>query len=210
MNYPNDIKAFYMRLNDDGRTVAAMDVLTPGIGEIIGGQPARGVARGAGREHGGVPRRLGALRLVSGSAPLRHVAAWGLRPRLRAHPCLRHRPLVSLVYTEDGRWRNRAEFMNGRPEIVAFLTRKWNKDGHCIGTGGAESERTRSNDPKRRPCATKAGAPPGICVASAEVARLDRMHRHGNAFHLLARARLRRSTWTHTWRRSLATCRARN
>jgi asparaginyl-tRNA synthetase len=37
MNYPKDIKAFYMRLNDDGRTVAAMDVLAPGIGEIIGG-----------------------------------------------------------------------------------------------------------------------------------------------------------------------------
>ena len=37
MNDPKDIKAFYMRLNDDGRTVAAMDVLAPGIGEIIGG-----------------------------------------------------------------------------------------------------------------------------------------------------------------------------
>ena len=37
MNYPKDIKAFYMRMNDDGRTVAAMDVLAPGIGEIIGG-----------------------------------------------------------------------------------------------------------------------------------------------------------------------------
>jgi asparaginyl-tRNA synthetase len=37
MNYPKHIKAFYMRLNDDGRTVAAMDVLAPGIGEIIGG-----------------------------------------------------------------------------------------------------------------------------------------------------------------------------
>ena len=36
-DYPKDIKAFYMRLNDDGRTVAAMDVLAPGIGEIIGG-----------------------------------------------------------------------------------------------------------------------------------------------------------------------------
>lgn len=36
-NYPKEIKAFYMRLNDDGRTVAAMDVLAPGIGEIIGG-----------------------------------------------------------------------------------------------------------------------------------------------------------------------------
>jgi asparaginyl-tRNA synthetase len=37
MNYPKDIKAFYMRCNDDGKTVAAMDVLAPGIGEIIGG-----------------------------------------------------------------------------------------------------------------------------------------------------------------------------
>ncbi len=37
MNYPKEIKAFYMRLNDDGRTVAALDVLAPGIGEIIGG-----------------------------------------------------------------------------------------------------------------------------------------------------------------------------
>ncbi len=36
-NYPKDIKAFYMRLNDDGKTVAAMNVLAPGIGEIIGG-----------------------------------------------------------------------------------------------------------------------------------------------------------------------------
>ena len=36
-NYPKEIKAFYMRLNDDGKTVAAVDLLVPGIGEIIGG-----------------------------------------------------------------------------------------------------------------------------------------------------------------------------
>ena len=36
-NYPKEIKAFYMRQNDDGRTVAAMDILAPGIGEIVGG-----------------------------------------------------------------------------------------------------------------------------------------------------------------------------
>jgi asparaginyl-tRNA synthetase len=36
-NYPKEIKSFYMRLNDDGQTVAAMDVLVPGVGEIIGG-----------------------------------------------------------------------------------------------------------------------------------------------------------------------------
>ena len=36
-NYPKEIKAFYMRENDDGKTVAAMDVLVPGVGELIGG-----------------------------------------------------------------------------------------------------------------------------------------------------------------------------
>ncbi|SCZ77269.1 asparagine--tRNA ligase [Acidaminobacter hydrogenoformans] len=37
VNYPKEIKAFYMRLNEDGKTVAAMDLLVPGVGEIIGG-----------------------------------------------------------------------------------------------------------------------------------------------------------------------------
>ena len=36
-NYPKDIKAFYMRQNEDGKTVAAVDCLVPGVGEIIGG-----------------------------------------------------------------------------------------------------------------------------------------------------------------------------
>lgn len=36
-DYPKEIKAFYMRLNDDGRTVAAADLLVPGIGELCGG-----------------------------------------------------------------------------------------------------------------------------------------------------------------------------
>ncbi|MCB8883009.1 nuclear transport factor 2 family protein [Acidisoma cellulosilytica] len=35
---------------------------------------------------------------------------------------------VSLVYTENSYWRNRAEFINGRSEIISFLTRKWNKE----------------------------------------------------------------------------------
>jgi uncharacterized protein len=35
---------------------------------------------------------------------------------------------VAVAYTEDSQWRNRAEFINGRAEIVAFLTRKWNKE----------------------------------------------------------------------------------
>jgi asparaginyl-tRNA synthetase len=67
MNYPKAIKAFYMRANDDGRTVAAMDVLAPGIGEIIGGSQreerldvldARMAEQGLDREHYGWYRDL--------------------------------------------------------------------------------------------------------------------------------------------------------
>jgi asparaginyl-tRNA synthetase len=60
MNYPKEIKAFYMRMNDDGITVAAMDVLAPGIGEIVGGSQreerlevldGRMAERGISKEH---------------------------------------------------------------------------------------------------------------------------------------------------------------
>ena len=95
MNYPKEIKAFYMRLNDDGRTVAAMDVLAPGIGEIIGGSQREERldvldARMAefGLDHG-------ALRLVPRPAPLRHRAARRLRAGLRAHGGLRDRAFAT-------------------------------------------------------------------------------------------------------------------
>ena len=67
MNYPKGIKAFYMRLNEDDRTVAAMDVLAPGIGEIIGGSQreerlavldARMAESGLDKEHYGWYRDL--------------------------------------------------------------------------------------------------------------------------------------------------------
>src|ERR1700682_5828140 len=67
VNYPKEIKAFYMRLNDDGKTVAAMDVLAPGIGEIIGGSQreerldvldARMAEAGMDKEHYGWYRDL--------------------------------------------------------------------------------------------------------------------------------------------------------
>jgi asparaginyl-tRNA synthetase len=67
MNYPKDIKAFYMRVNDDGKTAAAMDVLAPGIGEIIGGSQreerldvldARMAERAIDKEHYGWYRDL--------------------------------------------------------------------------------------------------------------------------------------------------------
>ena len=92
MNYPKDIKAFYMRVNDDGRTVAAMDVLAPGIGEIIGGSQREERLDVLDARMTRARHRQGALRLVPRSAPLRHRAARGLRPRLRAHARLRHRP----------------------------------------------------------------------------------------------------------------------
>ena len=83
MNYPKDIKAFYMRLNDDGKTVAAMDVLAPGIGEIIGGSQRE-------ERLDVLDRRMDEMHLdkqatvVPRPAPLRHRAARGLRPGLRA------------------------------------------------------------------------------------------------------------------------------
>ncbi len=56
-DYPAEIKAFYMRMNEDGKTVAAADCLVPGIGEIIGGsqreerlESARGPHQGPGHE----------------------------------------------------------------------------------------------------------------------------------------------------------------
>ena len=67
VNYPREIKAFYMRVNDDGKTVAAMDVLAPGIGEIIGGSQreerldvldARMAEAGLDKEHYGWYRDL--------------------------------------------------------------------------------------------------------------------------------------------------------
>ncbi|MDE2181936.1 MAG: asparagine--tRNA ligase [Alphaproteobacteria bacterium] len=67
MNYPKAIKAFYMRVNDDDKTVAAMDVLAPGIGEIVGGSQreerldvldARMAAIGIDKEHYGWYRDL--------------------------------------------------------------------------------------------------------------------------------------------------------
>ena len=91
MNYPKDIKAFYMRVNDDGKTVAAMDVLAPGIGEIIGGSQreerldvldARMAERAIDKEHYGWYRDLRRY----GTVP--H-AGFGLG--LRAHARLCHR-----------------------------------------------------------------------------------------------------------------------
>ncbi len=91
MNYPKDIKAFYMRVNDDGKTVAAMDVLAPGIGEIIGGSQREERLDVLDARMTALSTRQGALQLVPRFAALRHRAACGLRPGLRAHARLCHR-----------------------------------------------------------------------------------------------------------------------
>ncbi len=91
MNYPKEIKAFYMRMNDDGKTVAAMDVLAPGIGEIIGGSQREERLDVLDARMADERARSRALRLVPRPAPLRHRAARRLRPGLRAHRRLRDR-----------------------------------------------------------------------------------------------------------------------
>ena len=54
-DYPKEIKAFYMRLNDDGKTVAAADLLVPGIGELCGGSQREERLDVLGAPHGRVP-----------------------------------------------------------------------------------------------------------------------------------------------------------
>ena len=71
-DYPKEIKAFYMKLNDDGKTVAAMDCLVPGIGEIIGGsQREEQLRRPACTASGSWASGTGGLRLLSGPAEVR-------------------------------------------------------------------------------------------------------------------------------------------
>ena len=81
-DYPREIKAFYMRLNDDGKTVAACDCLVPGIGEIIGGSQREErleVLESRIKELGMNPE---GLLVVSGPAALRRLQARGVRPGL--------------------------------------------------------------------------------------------------------------------------------
>ena len=91
MNYPKEIKAFYMRLNDDGKTVAAMDVLAPGIGEIIGGSQREERLDVLDRRLDEMDLDPQRLLVVPRPAPLRHRAARRLRPGLRADDHLRDR-----------------------------------------------------------------------------------------------------------------------
>ena len=81
-NYPKEIKPFYMRLNDDGKTVTAMDLLVPGYRRNRRRQSARGTARCPGSEPASAQYEPGRLQVVPGFAALRHGAPRRLRPRL--------------------------------------------------------------------------------------------------------------------------------
>ena len=86
-DYPRTIKPFYMRLNDDGRTVRAMDVLVPKVGEIIGGSQREerlDVLEMRMKEQDLEP---GELLVVSRPAALRHGAAHRFRPGRGAGAC---------------------------------------------------------------------------------------------------------------------------
>ena len=90
-DYPKAIKAFYMRLNDDGKTVRAMDVLVPRVGEIIGGSQRE-------ERLDVLEARMKEQDLDPASywwyldlAALRHGAALGLRPGAGADGAVRHR-----------------------------------------------------------------------------------------------------------------------
>ena len=80
-DYPKEIKAFYMRINDDGKTVAAVDLLVPGIGELIGGSQREERLRHTGGAHAGAGpqgrRTTGGIWSCASSAACKH-AGFGM------------------------------------------------------------------------------------------------------------------------------------
>ncbi len=82
-DYPSTIKPFYMRVSDDGKTVAAMDVLVPGVGEIIGGSQREErldvLQSRMSRSRHWTSKIIGGTSICESSAPFRMPAlAWGL------------------------------------------------------------------------------------------------------------------------------------
>ena len=90
-DYPREIKSFYMRVNEDGRTVRAMDVLAPKVGEIIGGSQAARSGSTCSKPAWRDGPRPGRLQLVSRPAPLRHGAALRVRPGAGAGAAIHQR-----------------------------------------------------------------------------------------------------------------------
>ena len=89
-DYPKEIKSFYMKQNPDGKTVAAADMLVPGIGELIGGSQREEDYDKLVSPHGRAGPGQVQLRLVSQPAQVRRRGARRLRPGLRAHDHVPH------------------------------------------------------------------------------------------------------------------------
>ncbi len=81
-DYPKEIKAFYMKLNPDGKTVAAMDCLVPGIGEIIGGSQREDDYEKLLARMNELGLKAGRLRFLSGSEKVRFSPSFRFRSRI--------------------------------------------------------------------------------------------------------------------------------
>ena len=90
-DYPRTLKPFYMRVNDDGKTVRAMDVLVPGVGEIIGGSQREEHSTSWKSVMGDAEARSGIVLVVPRLAPLWHRPPRRLRPGPRTHAAAHHR-----------------------------------------------------------------------------------------------------------------------
>ena len=174
-DYPKEIKAFYMKLNDDGKTVAAMDCLVPGIGEIIGGSQREDnydtlLARM--NELGLKPEDYGFyldLRKY-GSDPPR-----GLRPRLRA---LRHVPHGHLQHPRRApvpanRRQLRALICFPKPEDSLSSGFSFRRDGRGFPSFGSTNSPKIFIKPGFFCGRTEASAPTGFpkifCFCAGEV-----------------------------------------
>ena len=156
MNYPKDIKAFYMRVNDDGRTVAAMDVLAPGIGEIIGGSQREERLDVLDAPHRRDGPRPGGVLVVPRPAPLRHRPPRRLRPRLRADDGLHHRhgqrPRRDPVPPDPEERRLLTAHDGGAGGVLAGTETRRDR-----GAGDARSAGLPSRTPFRSPTAPRFG-----------------------------------------------------
>ena len=123
-DYPRDIKAFYMRLNDDGETVRAMDVLVPRIGEIIGGSQREEREDVLLERSETVRAGRGELLVVPGPAALRHRPPRRLRPGPSSAPCSSPRACRTSATSSHSRerprtWSFRGQFLTGQPISIS-------------------------------------------------------------------------------------------
>jgi hypothetical protein len=170
MNYPKEIKAFYMRMNDDGKTVAAMDVLAPGIGEIIGGSQREERPRRPRQAHHGVGPRSRGVFLVSRPSPIWHRPPCGLWPRIRKNRGLRDGTVQRArryTFSQDPRERALLEPCSVAYSIfwaAAPAVKRCRRDTTAASAASGSIASTRSRCSTTRRGATRAS---GACAKSS-------------------------------------------